>query len=235
MGWNVNAKYQRVAALLEERIRDGDLADGQKLPGEADMARDLQVSRGTVRHAIGELQRRALIHTQVGVGSFVTFDGVALDTPHGWANALTVGGHPLEIEILDIERRPASDVPDAPCPEAILVRRVRKLPGDRAVSYESALLPATGILRELPETGLVNQSLTATLAMAGLRAARGEQDVGVDPLPADAADAMSRPTGSLFLRSVRTSYARSGEFVEHVVSYLDPQHFRLHVTFGDAT
>ncbi|MBT2539107.1 hypothetical protein J7I79_23950 [Arthrobacter sp. ISL-69] len=42
------------------------------------------MSRGTIRQALGELQRRRLISIRSGIGSFVTFDGHALDRRLGW-------------------------------------------------------------------------------------------------------------------------------------------------------
>lgn len=234
----MNAKYQRVASLIEQRIRDGDLADGQRLPGESELARDLQVSRGTVRQAIGELHRRRLVSTQMGVGSFVTFDGVALDTPRGWAHALAVGGTPLDVEILAIAHAAPPTLAALAAPadlaDAILVRRLRRLPDGSPVSVENAVVPARGPLRELPTQGLVDASLTATLAAAGLRAAHGEQQVGVELLDAADAAVLRRGEGTPFLRSMRTSYTRAGDVVEHVVSFLDPAHFRLHITFGES-
>lgn len=233
----MNAKYQRVASVLEDRIRRGDLMDGDRLPGEAELAHELQVSRGTVRQALAELQKRRLVNTQVGVGSFVTFDGVALDTPRGWADALALGGITLRVDVLGIERVARAAIADLPdtvaLDEAIAVRRVRRLPDGTAVSFECSSVPAVGPLEHLPEMGLVDDSLTASLAAAGLRPTRGDQHVGVVALPTREAGLMSRAAGSPFLRSVRTSLSQDGELVEHVVSFLDPEHFRLHITFGE--
>lgn len=233
----MNAKYQRVASLLEDRIRTGDLPTGEKLPGEAELARELSVSRGTVRQALGELQRRRLVSTHVGVGSFVAFDGVVLDSSRGWAHALTLEGIDLSVEVLDISCIPAAEVTDAPrdlgIDEVIAVRRVRRLPDGTAVSFECSSVPARGMLRDLPRLGLVEGSLTKTLDAADLRSTRGEQNVGVVSLDEREAAILEREPGTLFLRSVRTSRSADGELVEHVVSSLDPDHFRLHMTFGE--
>ncbi|WP_201467209.1 GntR family transcriptional regulator [Janibacter melonis] len=233
----MNAKYQRVASLLREQIHVGDLSDGEKLPGEAELARDLGVSRGTVRQAIAELQRQNLVDTQMGVGSFVTFDGVALNSPLGWAQALAVGGVDLDVTILSIDLISVEEIPDAPrdigFDEAVAVRRVRRLGDGTAVSFECASVPATGILRDLPTSGLVDGSITKTLAQAGLRATGGDQQVSLVELPAREAELLGRREGEPFLRSVRTSRSARGDVVEHVVSSLAPRHFRLHTTFGD--
>lgn len=232
-----NAKYQRVASLLEQRIRQGSLADGDKLPGEMDLARELDVSRGTIRQAIAELQRRQLVSTQVGVGSFVTFDGISLDSSAGWSSALALGGVDLSVEVLGIERTKPTEISEFPADleldEVITVLRVRRLPNGKAVSLECASVLPHGPLANLPETGLIDGSLTASLAQAGLRAHHGEQRVSVVALsPTDAA-ALDRAPGTPFLGSVRITRAADGSLVEHVVSSLDPEYFRLHMRFGD--
>lgn len=60
-----------VFKLLTERIRDGRLGAGDKLPPEAELAAELGVSRTVVREAISRLQAAGLLRTRHGVGSFV--------------------------------------------------------------------------------------------------------------------------------------------------------------------
>ena len=72
-------KKTRVVDELIRRIESGLLEDGFQLPGEHQLAEEFGVSRGTLREALAELKRRNYIATQSGVGSIVTFDGVALD------------------------------------------------------------------------------------------------------------------------------------------------------------
>jgi GntR family transcriptional regulator len=101
------------------------------------------------------------------------------------------------------------------------------------VSLEVSLVPATGLLADLPERGLVNDSLTETLAGAGLRTSGGEQWIGLESLDDEAAALLERSAGQPFLRAVRISTDAEGQLIEHVVSLLDPAHFRFHLTFGD--
>ena len=93
-------KRSRLVADLAERICSGLLVHGERLPGENTLAERYRVSRGTVRGALSELQRRNLIATETGVGSFVTFDGVPLDRTGGWALALAAAGADVRVELL---------------------------------------------------------------------------------------------------------------------------------------
>jgi DNA-binding FadR family transcriptional regulator len=56
---------------LGDRIRDGRLAAGAKLPTEAAIMAEFGVSRTVVREAISKLQASGLVSTRHGVGTFV--------------------------------------------------------------------------------------------------------------------------------------------------------------------
>lgn len=56
---------------LGDRIRDGRLAAGDKLPTEAAIMAEYGVSRTVVREAISKLQAAGLVETRHGIGTFV--------------------------------------------------------------------------------------------------------------------------------------------------------------------
>lgn len=56
---------------LGERIRSGRLATGDKLPTEAAIMAEFEVSRTVVREAISKLQAAGLVETRHGIGTFV--------------------------------------------------------------------------------------------------------------------------------------------------------------------
>ncbi|MDN5853223.1 MAG: GntR family transcriptional regulator [Actinomycetia bacterium] len=229
-------RREHVVRMLLARIRNGELRTGERLAGESRLAKEFNVSRGTIRQALADLQEQQLITTRAGLGSFITFDGTQLDAGIGWARALADSGTQVTTEVQSIEPVSRGDVPDLPddvsLEGGIAIRRVRRTP-DRVVSYECATVPPTGILADLPRTGLVDDSLASTLRAAGLVAVRGRQTVGVAPLDERHGRILERTVGTPFLRTVRTALDSEGELVEHVVSFLDPEHFRLELTFGD--
>jgi GntR family transcriptional regulator len=225
-------KREQLVGDLSDLIRSGRLAHGDRLPGENQLASQYQVSRGTVRSALSELQQLELISTQAGVGSFVTLDGVQLDQRLGWARALADAGAPVTTELLGIET-----VEDQALEEEfgektyVAVRRLRREHG-RGISFETATVPAIGPLAELPGTGLRDGSLTKTLEAAGRVSVGGDQWISTERLDACAADLLDRAIGELFLRAERTSVDVEGQLVERVVSLLDPDRFQFHLTFG---
>ena len=60
---------------IDERIRDGRLAPGAKLPTESAVMAEFGVSRTVVREAISKLQASGQVSTRHGVGSFVVAAG----------------------------------------------------------------------------------------------------------------------------------------------------------------
>ena len=61
-----------VAKELEQRILDGALRPGYRLPGERDFAVELGVSRPSLRDAIQKLVNKGLLSTRHGGGTYVT-------------------------------------------------------------------------------------------------------------------------------------------------------------------
>jgi GntR family transcriptional regulator len=64
--------YQRVRAVLLDRIGSGEYAPGDRLPSEGVLADDLGVHRLTVRRALDELSREGLLRARQGAGTFVS-------------------------------------------------------------------------------------------------------------------------------------------------------------------
>ncbi|MBV9817148.1 MAG: FadR family transcriptional regulator [Solirubrobacterales bacterium] len=64
--------HEQVAQRLLADVRAGRLPSGERLPSERDLARGLEVSRASVREAIGLLQVVGIVETRPGSGSYVT-------------------------------------------------------------------------------------------------------------------------------------------------------------------
>jgi DNA-binding FadR family transcriptional regulator len=56
---------------FENKIRQGLLHEGEKLPTESELVRSYDVSRTVVREAISKLQAAGLVETRHGIGTFV--------------------------------------------------------------------------------------------------------------------------------------------------------------------
>lgn len=63
--------YLSVKQKIENMIEDGILKEGEKLPSEPVLAKDLNVSRSTLREAIKLLQIQGFLISKNGIGTYV--------------------------------------------------------------------------------------------------------------------------------------------------------------------
>lgn len=63
--------YEDVANHITERIRTEQWRAGERLPPEAELAKEFDVSRSTVREAVRSLQIAGLLRSRAGSGTFV--------------------------------------------------------------------------------------------------------------------------------------------------------------------
>ncbi|MFI8459231.1 GntR family transcriptional regulator [Kitasatospora sp. NPDC085464] len=63
--------YRRLARRLQERIDAGTYPAGARLPSEPELSTEFGVNRLTVRQAVAELERAAVVEIRRGVGTFV--------------------------------------------------------------------------------------------------------------------------------------------------------------------
>jgi DNA-binding FadR family transcriptional regulator len=153
--------YSRVAAQLRTMILSGEVAPGQRLPVEADLAERFSVSRSTVREALRVLMSEHLVATTRGVtgGTFVSHpqaDAIAGTLAAG-IDFLTTASDLTAAELL--EAREALEVPAArfaairrtsrdlramalALPEDADVDRLHRFEGNR--SFHDAVMKASG-------------------------------------------------------------------------------------------
>ncbi len=85
--------YLQLAEALDAAAGRGDLALGERLPSERDLAGTLGLSRTTVVAAYRELEARGLVRGHVGRGTFVVGGAGAEDegAPFAWRGKLAAG------------------------------------------------------------------------------------------------------------------------------------------------
>ena len=91
-------KYEAIARQIKLKILDGSLRPGQKLPSEAELCRDYEASRLSVRSAIGMLAAQGLVQTFQGKGSFV------LELPADGAAHLFQGQYISRTDFFELRR-----------------------------------------------------------------------------------------------------------------------------------
>jgi GntR family transcriptional regulator len=123
----------RVANAIREQVQSGKLGRGVQLRGEIEFARELGVSRQTLREATRLLTREGLLTIRHGAGTFVAeipgYLSSSLDTMHSMSALIRETGGEARVDSLRIRQIPATakialalDVPEA-SPVAEIMRR----------------------------------------------------------------------------------------------------------------
>ena len=125
--------FERVAVQIEQRILDGELRSGDRLPTERELAEQFQVSRTAVREALKILAQKGLVDMRPGRGTIV-IDGADEALRHslglvmklklgevGGSNTLVEVREILEIEIAGLAAARASEQEIAVLREAVRV------------------------------------------------------------------------------------------------------------------
>jgi len=70
--WDMESKIDRVIKYIKTNISNGTWKQGDRILGEIDLAKSLQVSRNTVREALSLLSKDGFIVKKLGSGSYVS-------------------------------------------------------------------------------------------------------------------------------------------------------------------
>ena len=173
--WLGEAKAKQVYLVLRDRILSGAVAFGAKLPTEHELAAVHDVSRVTVRRALGELARERLIERRRSAGTRVIYRPVLAPMTadiSGMLASLADMGRRTAVKLLSFDYVPAEGavaqalgVP----PDQMLQRsvRVRSVDGE-PFSYLTTYVPESISLT------FTRQELAVAAVARSARARRGQ-------------------------------------------------------------
>lgn len=194
------ALYRQVAEDLLARMRREELLPGERLPPEAQLARQYAVNRLTIRRALEDLARAGKVRTEHGVGSFVAVapvrhridDGAASLSESMAERGLAVRHQVLAVTQLDQEGE--ATFPDFPG-ATIQFSFVRFLE-EQPWSVGEVLLPAS----LAPAHWDGNTSVFAAIAAEhGLTVTRAERVFGAKSADPEEAALLSVAVGSALI------------------------------------
>ena len=114
--------------------------EGDRLPPERQLCRDFDVSRSTLRQALGELEARGLISRHQGRGTFVTRPRLQLPIAGAFSiseamrqNGMTISTRVIGVRVIEASRQLASDLACLPGDPIVLIERLRSGNGEPMV------------------------------------------------------------------------------------------------------
>ncbi|GAB4544468.1 MAG: GntR family transcriptional regulator [Anaerolineales bacterium] len=229
-----NFPFQRLqtdlAALIEQTPA------GQRLLNEPDLAKQLGVSRATLREAMRMFETQGLIRRRQGSGTYVVGKVQTLDSGLEILESIETVAKRQNLEIsvsdLNVERLPAN----AELAQSLSVEVGTRLSQIRRV-IRTESRPVAYLVDTLPEEILRPQDLPADFrgSVLDFLLARGDAlttsraNVSAIGAAADVAKALEVQRGDVLLHFSSQLFNSSGKVVDYSLSYFIPGYFHFHI------
>ena len=229
-----NFPFQRLQADLAELI--SKTPAGQRLTSEPELAKQMGVSRATLREAMRTFETQGVIRRRQGSGTYVVGKVPVIDAGLEVLESLDTMARRMKLAIsigelhvgqvnADLETAAGLGVPEGN--RLTQIRRTMCADG-RPVAYLIDTLPASFLNpEELPEefSGSVLDFMlargdTLTVSRAAISATNATADV---------AKALEIQRGDVLLEFISQLYTDGSKIVDYTVSYFIPGYFNFHV------
>jgi GntR family transcriptional regulator len=245
------SKYRQIADDLRASIRSGELAPGDRVPGENALMESYGVARMTARQALGLLLDEGIIVTRAGSGTHVRRFAQPIIRDSGrrlarsqweagksiWSadvpdrqlvvDQVTVGEESTPIHV----RAMFGGTP----PEQVVVRRRRFTVDGKPVTLATSYLPAQLVAgTPITQTDTGPGGTYARLAELGAAPAHFREDVHARMPDPDEIDALALVRGTPVLTVTRIAMTDDGATVEVTVMTMDASAYVLRYDFDPA-
>lgn len=227
-------KARRIYLLLKDKIASGELADGERLPGEFALAEEHNVSRVTIRQALDLLASEDLIQKKSGLGTFVHRPAskvrtVLADVANIFAHLIEMG-RTTDVRLLSFDyvtppdqiREALQLAPDERSQRSVRVRLVDGVP----FSYLIAHVPER-IGRSYSREDLARVPLLELIERSGLTSDSARQEISAVLSSPDVAKALDIDVGMPLVALRRTVYGKDGQPMEHLQALYRPDRYTL--------
>ncbi len=229
-----NFPFQRLQADLASMI--GKMEAGGRLPSEPDLARQMGVSRATLREAMRTFEVQGLIRRRQGSGTFVVGQVPVIEAglevlesleTMAKRRGLRVSVSDLRVETLPADAENARELGVAPGTSLTRVRRVMR-EDSRPVAYLADTLCTTTLSPEQLAPDFKG-SVLDYLLRRGDNLTVSKAAITAVAAPTDVAKALQIQRGDVLLQFVSRLYRSDGTVLDYSWSYFIPGYFNFHV------
>ena len=229
-----NFPFQRLQADLATLI--AHTPAGQRLPSEPDLAKQLSVSRATLREAMRMFETQGLIRRRQGSGTFVVGKVSVLDSGLEVLESLdtmarrlglAVSVSDLHVESVYADQELASALTLSLAARLTRVRRVIRA-DNRPVAYLVDVLPED-VLRPADLPTSFTGSVLDFLLGRGDPLTTSRAAVSAIGATAEVAKALEIQRGDVLLHFASQLYHSNGKVVDYSLTYFIPGYFNFHV------
>ncbi|HUX19713.1 MAG TPA: GntR family transcriptional regulator [Spirochaetia bacterium] len=213
--------YIQLKSVLEEKIEKRELRPGDKLPSEAEICGEFQVSRTVVRQALKDMEYSGLIRKRKGKGTFVSEPKVLesfVQELGGFYQDMTAQhrvtrSEVVRLEAVQVSTRIAKVLRLRGNAKVVLLERVRfvdEIPFQLVTSY----LPYK-LCPSLLDADFANRSLYRFLEEQGIFLARGYRTIEAVQATDEDARRLAIEPGAPLIRIESIGYTEDGTPVEY--------------------
>jgi GntR family transcriptional regulator len=227
--------YHQVAGILRQRIDDGIYPVGGRLLAEDELATEFDVSRATIRQAVGELVTEGLVVRRQGRGTYVQ----ARDTKvlqqrfRGSLGDLIYESHRAKTRSLELSHDAQIPVPIAEVlrldsPRGTIVKRTRTV-DDQPFALTIAYLPPD-LGTHLTQAALRKKALMELLKDNGVTLSSATQAIRAQLADLDVCSQIDVEVGAAVLMVERIVHDSTGRPVEYVRSWYRGDRYEYAIT-----
>lgn len=227
--------FQRLQTMLSELI--SATPPGERLPAEPDLARQLGVSRATLREAMRTFEGQGLIRRRQGVGTFVVSHSQVIESGLEVLESIETLSNEIGLDVsmgdLHIEKIHANAIEAnmlnvAEGSELVQVSRVITTE-HRPVAFLVDILPHDFLTPEELNEDFSGSVLDFLLKRGEPGLSHSRADIQAVAAPSDIARHLQIQRGDVLLQFTAQLFASSGQVVDYSYSYFLPGYFRFHV------
>jgi GntR family transcriptional regulator len=227
--------YQQIAQKILEMIRE--LAPGSFLPSEPALAKQLGISRATLREAMRGIEDQGLIVRRQGIGTYVARPGQAIEAGLEVMESIESMAKRLglnaEMRRLRVDERLAEDeeaalLQIAPHTAVLEISRIM-LVADRPVAYLVDILPHGLLSRSVVEGAFSGSIFDLLLQRGWPRLAYTRTNLTALAATHQLALSLQVRRGAPLIYLNSCLFDVEGKVVAHTHSYFVPGPFRFHV------
>jgi GntR family transcriptional regulator len=222
-------------------IRLGDLIyslqAGEKLPSEPELARQLGVSRATLREAMRTFETQGLIHRRQGSGTYVARPSQVIESGLEVLESIETLARQINLPVAMGEMHSEEKLADQeestvlgiePGETIMEVTRVILAEGQPA-AYLIDILPRNILTQKDLQEGFTGSVLDILLREKALNLSSSRCEINAVTASPEVARALGIQKGDVLLRFIAYLYTVTGQIVDHSYSYFLPGYFKFHV------
>jgi len=228
--------YYQIMRQLQDMIQRGTLVADEAIPSERDFCKALNISRNTIRQAIGKLVSDGLLYKKKGIGIFVSQQKAKMNQPLSSLPSFTEyvrsqGMTPVSKVIeLGLVTPPleVSKALDCEAYENVIALHRLRLADGLPMAIEKSYLDSV-LCQNILYADFNHDSLYETLRnKCGLQLSHCHESIELGFCDVEAGQHLEIPPGTPVFHRTRTTYTKTGA-IEYVVSQCRVDRFKFYL------